>query len=184
MPYVNMLLGFRFAIRGVAQLRTERQWDRLAHHISKDLTELPEYLPDKQLQHPTEWSAIIKYYRDSYIRFSKEKRAWEGILVEEQLTYDDSKMPIDEPIDWTTLPAGVRIAPFNSGDYRSLGSEASNLRERRIENRSDPNQDGKRKGDEASVDFLKGKPLTKISRLDDTDAELSKSEESREEYFT
>ena len=165
-----------------AELRDKGRWDQLAQHISKDLTELAGYLPDDQIQHQTTWRSIITYYRDSYTRFDEEKQAWEEIPEGELSLRARSKMPIGGPVDWKTLPAELRQVPFDSGDYGNLGSEASKLRARRIKNRSDPHQDGKRKRDEASVEFLEGGPSTKVSRLDDTDGTPS-SDRAKEEYL-
>lgn len=131
---------------GSAQLQDQGHWDELAQRISKDLTELPEYLPDDQLQHQTHWRSIITYFKDSYITFSEELQAYDGIPEKDLFKPADST----RPIDCTTLPKDLREIPFNTGEYRDFGSEAAE--ENRYLNMSDPIQAGKRKRDEADAE--------------------------------
>ena len=107
-----------------AKLQDEGDWDQLAQLISKDLEELPEYLPDGQIQHRKHWSSIITYFRDSYIFFDEELKGWDGIPEKELF----KPARFFSSIDWTILSKQLREIPFETGDYRNLGAEASKSR--------------------------------------------------------
>ncbi|KAL9099553.1 MAG: hypothetical protein Q9163_004960 [Psora crenata] len=129
--------------------------------IFKDLQELPDILPDDQVQYQTLWRCIIGYFRD---------RGW------------FPEVRPSRPVDLTTLPRKLRGHPFDSEKLRESGAEYSKERSRRIATRSDPTQHDKRKRDEEFSDSLEGEPLTKVCRLEDTNSGSSELARLEEQY--
>ncbi|KAL8844414.1 MAG: hypothetical protein Q9176_001324 [Flavoplaca citrina] len=125
---------------GFRQLQADGEWSQLGDHISKDLAELTEILPDDQLQHRDKWRHIIEYYRDSNIYRSPDG-TWVPIPEEDLYHPCPSR-----PFDVSALPKDLRPAQFLAGRFRSTGLEEPRMGVRRI---SDPaSQQYKRKRDD------------------------------------
>ncbi|KAL8694407.1 MAG: hypothetical protein Q9224_003574, partial [Gallowayella concinna] len=160
--------------RYLVELKSGDECGELAAEVSRDLKELPDFLPDDQIQHLESWRRIIDYYRDSWMRHDPKAHTW---------TWFDTRKKDSgpsEPTDVTTLPKDLRQQPFDSGQFLALmdpGADDVYLGPRRG---SEPIPFGKRKRGE---EFLEGEPRAKVPRREDPKpGSLMAKDKSTEEY--